>query len=182
MTYWLNYEKIKTHEYEGVVTSIKLNKKNVNLLISSTLQLNATVLPENSSSKKIKWVSSNINVAVVSSTGKITAKRLGIAVISAISSNQSKVDTCKITVIQPVKSLALSKTKELLKKGKFFKLIASVLPSNASNKKVIWKSSNSEIVSVSANGVLYGVGKGTVYIQAISIDSMKVATCKVVVY
>ena len=59
-----------------------------------------------------------------------------------------KTAKCKFTVIQPVKSVKLNKTILTLGKGKNAKLIATINPSNASNKKVIWKSGNSKIATV----------------------------------
>ena len=58
-------------------TSATLDKTSANLTVGSSLQLNATVAPENVTLKKHGWSSSDKSVATVSSTGKVTAGRQG---------------------------------------------------------------------------------------------------------
>jgi len=89
--------------------------------------------------------------------------------------------TCKVTVLMPVKSVKLNKTKLILKKGKTTKLIATVTPANASNRKVTWKSSNSKIATVSSTGLVKAKTKGTAYIYVYTVDGKKSARCKVVI-
>ena len=75
--------------------SIKLNKTSVTLTLPSTktAQLKAIVT---GTSKTVTWKSSNSSVASVSSTGKVTAKAAGKAVISA--SANGKTAKCTVTV------------------------------------------------------------------------------------
>ncbi len=66
--------------------------------------------------------------------------------------------------------------------GQEVKITATVEPSNATNKKVNWTSSNTDVATVDANGVVTAKAKGIVYITATSAaDSTKSATCKVIV-
>ena len=64
-------------------TSITLDKTNLELKEGETAALTAAVLPDNSTDKTITWSSSNTSIATVSSTGLVTAKEAGSAVISA---------------------------------------------------------------------------------------------------
>lgn len=56
---------------------------------------------------------------------------------------------------------------------------ATVTPSNATNKAVIWTSSNENVATVSANGVVSAAGTGTATITATTIDGGFTATCTV---
>jgi len=56
-----------------------------------------------------------------------------------------------------------------------------VLPSNANNKKVTWKTSNIKIVKVGTTGIVKGIKKGIAYITVTSVDGKKIAKCKVTV-
>ena len=68
-----------------------------------------------------------------------------------------------------------------LKKGKTAKLTATINPTNANNKKITWKTSNSKVATVSSTGTVTAKGKGTVYISVYTNDGNKSAKCKVVV-
>ena len=57
------------------------------------------------------------------------------------------------------------------------KLIPTINPSNASNKKVIWKSSNKAITTVSSTGTVKGIKKGSCYISVVTVDGKKSAKC-----
>lgn len=88
------------------------------------------------------------------------------------------------TVVKPTK-LTLNKKSLVLTKysrNTGTKLNATVTPTNATNKSVIWKSSNSKVAKVDSKGNVTTVSKGTCIITAIStVDSKVKATCKVTV-
>lgn len=79
-----------------------------------------------------------------------------------------------------VKSVKLNKTSSSMTPNTSIKLTATVSPSNASNKKITWSSSNTKVVKVSQSGVVSAVGAGTATITAKSSNGKK-ATCKVTV-
>lgn len=79
------------------VTSVTLNKDTLNLKVGKTSKLSATVLPASAADKSITWFSSNTDVASVSSSGTVTAKKAGTAVITATAVN-GKNASCTVTV------------------------------------------------------------------------------------
>ncbi len=81
------------------VESVTLNRKNLELEESETVELTATVLPENASNKAIFWESSNQAVATVDENGKVTAVKLGNAIITATTKDGNKTTTCEVTVL-----------------------------------------------------------------------------------
>ena len=161
-------------------TGITLNKTSASLYKGETVTLNATVNPSDTTDKKITWKSSNTNVAAVSSSGVVTAKGAGTAVITAQTSNGKKA-TCTVTVKNSVEvtGVTLSKTSVSLYKGDTATLSATVNPSNATNKKVTWTTSNSNVATVS-NGKITAKGIGTATITAQTANGKK-ATCIVTV-
>ena len=164
-----------------VVTGVTINKKTASLKVAQILQLTATIAPAGATDKTVKWSSSNVKVATVSSTGKVTAKAVGSAKITVKTTDGSKTASCAVTVLQPVTSVKLSKTSLALLVGKASKLIATINPTNASNKKVTWKSSSPAIAAVSALGVITAKAKGTAAITVTSVDGKKTAKCNVTV-
>jgi len=163
------------------VLGISINPPSAVLKTKSMIKLLPVFSPFNTTDRRIVWSSNNVNIASVSLDGKVTAKSPGNCIITAITLNPQKVATCKISVFQPVTSLKMSKTNLILEKGHTSKLKVSVYPTNASNKKIKWKSSNVKIVSVTQSGSIKGLKLGTAYIYAYSIDGLKSTKCKVIV-
>lgn len=131
-------------------------------------------------SKKVKWSSSNRSVARVNSAGVVKGKKVGTAVITAKVGTQRY--TCRVTVRQPVTKLKLSRTGAILQKGKALTLTAKIKPVRAYDKRVVWKSSNSKIASVSDKGKVVAKKAGSVTITVRTRDGSKLsASCRVIV-
>ena len=81
------------------VTSVSLNKTAATLTSKgATVQLTATVSPNNATDKSVTWKSSNTSVATVSSSGLVTAVGSGTATITVTTNSGSKKETCNVTV------------------------------------------------------------------------------------
>lgn len=132
--------------------TITLNKKTATIYKGKTTTLKATVT--GAEAAKVTFTSNNTKVATVNkTTGKVTAKAKGTATITA-KYGDVKV-TCKVTVKNP--TLTLSKTSASVKVGKTTKITAKAIPSG----KVTYKSSNKKVATVSSNGTIKGIKKGT---------------------
>ena len=97
-----------------------------------------------------------------------------------------KYNTKGVSVTMPaikVSKVALNKTSATLKsKGQTVQLTATVSPSNATNKALEWKSSNTNVATVSSSGKVTAVANGTATITATAKDgSKKSASCKITV-
>ena len=90
--------------------------------------------------------------------------------------------TVTIQVVNPVKSIKLNAKSKSIKAKKSYKLKATVLPKNATNKKVTYKSSNTKVATVSSSGKIKAKKKGKATITVTSKSNPKVKTkCKIVV-
>lgn len=159
--------------------SVKLNVTAKTVYAGSKFTLKATVTPElASATNDVDWSSSKEAVATVDN-GVVTAKKAGSAVITA--KVGAVTATCKVTVRQHVTSVKLNATRKVLYNGKATTLKATVYPSNASNKAVTWKTSNSKVATVNAKGVVRAKKPGYAYITVTTKDSKKTARCKVTV-
>ena len=124
--------------------------------------------------KKVKWKSSNKKVVTVTKKGKIKAKKNGTAYITVYSKTKKKVkDRVKVKVVTYVSSVSLGSSTIYVRKGKDKTISATVKPSSASNKKLTWASSNTNIATVSQSGKVFGKQTGIVTIQATSKDGTK---------
>lgn len=91
----VRFQDIRTAEPS--ITSITLNAKSGNMKVGNVFTLKAAVKPDNAIIKKVTWTSSNSKVASVSTSGKITAKHPGTAVITGMTIN-GKSAKCTINV------------------------------------------------------------------------------------
>lgn len=78
-----------------------------------------------------------------------------------------------------VTGVSLNKSSLDLNVNKTAQLVATVKPSDASNKLVTWSSSNASVATVDANGLVTAVGNGIAIITVKTADGSKKATCKV---
>lgn len=157
--------------------SVTLSSSSESLFIGQSLQLTATVNPENTTDKTITWISDNASIATVSTTGEVTAIALGTANITAECGNVSA--TCAITV-NPITSeqLVMNYTVLTLKMGATQQLTAAIYPTNTTDQNITWTTSNSDIVTVE-NGLVTATGIGTATITA--QNGNQIATCTVTV-
>lgn len=159
--------------------SVKLNVTTKTVYTGSKFTLKATVTPELASvTNDVDWSSSKEAVATVDN-GVVTAKKAGSAVITA--KVGAVTATCKVTVRQHVTSVKLNAKSKVLYNGKATTLKATVSPSNASNKAVTWKTSNSKVATVNAKGIVTAKKPGYAYITVTTKDSKKTARCKITV-
>ncbi len=163
------------------VTGVTLDKTSTKVTVGSTDKLVATVAPVDASNKGVAWTSSNTAVATVSN-GVVTGVSAGTATITVTTADGGKTATCTVTVEnKAVTGVTLDKTAIKVAVGSTEALVATVAPADASNKEVTWKSSNTEIATVSSTGVVTGVSAGTATITVTTVDGGKTATCVVTV-
>ena len=171
------------------VDGISISDTSASIYKGSWKQLSAVVTPFGAADPAITWTSSNTAVATVDSTGKVTAvgipagETYGEAIITAQSSNPSVFSTCTIRVLQSVliTSLTLNKSELALNVGDEETLTVTGTPSNATNKVLLWTSSNPEVASVNAGKVI-AASKGSTVIRAEATDgSGKFVSCVVTV-
>ena len=84
-----------------------------------------------------------------------------------------------IKEIQPT-SVKLNATSKTIQKGKTYTLVATVAPSNATNKKLTYSSSNKNVATVTSNGTIKAINYGTAVIT-VKTSNKKTVTCKVTV-
>ena len=88
---------------------------------------------------------------------------------------QPKPDSVKVS------GVSIDKPTLSMTEGETANLTAIVMPENATNKAVAWKSGNSGVADVDASGKVTAVKAGTSDITVTTADGGKTATCKVTV-
>lgn len=160
------------------VTGISLSKTSATLNKGESIQLSYSVVPTGATLQgQVSWVSSAPSVATVDGQGNVKAMSAGTADITV--SLEGFTATCKITVVVPVSSVSLNKSSIELVKGDSETLVAIISPSDATDKSLSWKSSNTAVAKVDQSGKVTAVDGGNATITVTA--SGKTATCDVTV-
>ncbi len=152
------------------------------LKVGGTAQLRATVTPDAATDKSVSWSTGNANVATVDGNGLVTAVGVGTATITCTNS-AGQTATIDI-IVEPtlVTSISLDRNTATMNAGESFALVVTILPEDATDKSVTWKSSNDGVATVSVDGVVTAVGAGTADVTATANDGSGLsATCVVTV-
>jgi uncharacterized protein YjdB len=167
------------------VTGVTLNQSSLTLAVNGTAVLTPTVEPNNATNKNVSWSSSNPGVATVNN-GTVTAVSAGSATISVTTADGGFFDTCDVTV-EPadpntvaVTDVTLNESILTLEIDDTATLIATVNPSNATNKDVTWSSSNNNVATVDG-GTVTAIAEGTATITVTTADGGFFDTCDVTV-
>ena len=155
-------------------TRIILPEKSVRLL-------DPNITPSYATDQRLKWSSSNEEVAVVNSKGRVVALSSGTATIQAMTTDGSEVcASCEVEVRRMVESIQLSNTSISLVTGNVFSLNAIVSPKDAYDTSLTWSTTNDDIAMILGNGRIVAVLAGKATITAKANDGSGVtATCEV---
>ncbi len=151
------------------VENVSLNKTNIKLSVNDKETLTAIVKPDNALIKNVFWSSSNKDVALVNNDGEIKGIAPGETVITAATWDGNFTAECTVTVVATssgiksdsiqsshvqVSKIEISGISKKIAAGKKLILKVNVLPKNASNQKLIWRSSNPKIATVTKTGAV----------------------------
>ena len=128
----------------------------------------------------ITWTSSDPSVATIDEYGKVTALKTGTTTIYAKSYNDLRAE-CVITVIQLASKITVNQTSVSIYPVEKAMLTWTLSPSDVTETKVTWKSSNKAVATVNSKGVITAVAPGTCYVTATCAtrDGVKAATKKI---
>ena len=129
-----------------------------------------TVLPDNTNDKTLTWKSSDSSIATVDENGKVTPVKLGTCYITASSIVSGVEKKVELTVGKLSEKLEINCQAPDLIEGQKVRLIATVLPEDATDKTAKWTSSDDSVAAVDANGVVTALKAGKVKITATASD------------
>lgn len=146
---------------------ISLDRTSITMEKGKTDSIGVTLNPVDATDT-ITYTSSNTNVVTVSGTGLLTAKNVGTSQITVRTSGGLST-TCSVVVEAasvPATEITLSKTTLKMLPEESIVLSATVLPDNATNKKITWSSSDEAVVTVNQGGTVTAKSAGTATIKA----------------
>ena len=176
---YANGKGIKYVAQDIHATSIRLDITNKTAEYYDEFQLTATIAPQNFTDA-VTWTSSNEDVATVSDTGYVEVCGVGTAVITVTAGNVKA--ACTVTVPQLIDWIEFDEDEIELKSGETYQLRPDISPSNATNKKLKYTSSDTKVAEVSASGLVTAKSEGEARIRAAATDgSDEYAVCYVTV-
>ena len=138
-----------------------LSISETSLLAGQIIQIHADVYPDYATNHHLTYSIDDPNVASIDSSGVLKAKREGKATV-IISSDDGPTKNIAVTVKKPipVTAIKLGAEKIKLKKNKTKYVSAAAIPSNASDKTLIWASKNPKVATVTQDGMIRAITSG----------------------
>ena len=134
-------------------TSISIIPENITIGVGETYQLATSILPENAS-KDVAWsiyYEWESYIASVSNDGVITGHTEGDVTVVATTINGLKA-YCSVKVITKVTGVTLDKTSLVIQPGSTKSVTATIQPNNATNKELVWRTTNENVAKIKVSG------------------------------
>lgn len=155
-----------------------------------TRTITASIIPSDATNKEVTWSCSDESVVSLSDapypaleTQKtVTALKIGTAMLSVKTNDGGYSAQCQVVVTEKrvkVDGVSLNLTSATMVPGEQLALIATVSPSNATDKTVTWLTSDASIATVTSSGTVTAKGSGTATITVKTNDGGMTATCVV---
>jgi xyloglucan-specific exo-beta-1,4-glucanase len=158
------------------VTGLFITPSVDSLDVGEQVQLTANVTPADA---EVTWYSVNSAVASVSTSGLVTGNKAGLSIITATAGDK-RVTIPVVVGILP-SGISLTPSADTIKIEGTTQLSATILPEDASDKKVVWSSNKPTVAGVDTLGLVTGKSAGSAVITASSTDGSVKATCAITV-
>ena len=154
------------------VSRVTVEPASCQVFLDSTVTLVATVFPADAHDKTVTWSSSDETIATVTQGGVVSTHALGNCTITASAGGKSA--TCQVTVIPPVVITGITlEPKELeVYVGEVHNLNATITPEDATDKTIVWTTSDDAVITVNAQGVVTPTGEGSGYVVASTVNGL----------
>lgn len=159
--------------------NVKIDKTTINK--GETIKLNVEILPEEAKNHEVIYSSNNNNVAQVDGSGNITGIKSGKATITVKAKENNVSSSVNITVYTPVSDVILQEDEIYLQKEEEITIKPIILPADASNKNISFKSLDTNVVTVTNNGLIKAIEEGTTTIEVKTEEGKITKQVKIIV-
>lgn len=174
----------KVHVTPAKATNIHLNHNSLDLLVGETDVLRVTSTADGNSLgigivTKLNWESSDSRVATVSNDGEVSALSVGNTTITVTDAESGLTAKCNVNVTsKSVVGISCSESVRVMVGGSAC-IKATIKPDDATNKTIIWTSSDPSVATVDNEGNVRGVALGETVVTAKTEDGGFEAKCNV---
>ena len=159
--------------------NVKIDKTTINK--GETIKLNVEILPEDAKNHEVIYSSNNNNIAQVDGSGNITGIKSGKATITVKAKENNVSSSVNITVYTPVSDVILQEDEIYLQKEEEITIKPIILPADASNKNISFKSLDTNVVTVTNNGLIKAIEEGTTTIEVKTEEGKITKQVKIIV-
>lgn len=163
------------------VTGIEIKPQRLEIDDGTSGKIMARVLPEDATETAFTWSVSREDVLQLDSKGRYRALKPGTAVVTATSKEGNFSASCHVTVKSVEASGVFIQNTLSLDVGETKIPVWRMVPVNATNKSVIWRSDNPEIVKVDKAGRVTGLQRGVANIHITTVEGGFHGVCQVTV-
>lgn len=162
-----------------LATNLVFDVSDYSMKVGEYYTIGYTLSPEDCEVKTLEWTSSdNSIVSIVDSEGRIQAKNMGTAIVSARTIDGSDLYAEILISVSPifVSGIELSMTNIEMKRNTTLSITATLYPDDATYKDLSWTSSDENVAIVDDNGKISAIGIGTAVITVLALDNCSVST------
>ena len=168
------------------INKIELNTKTININVGGTYPITYKLTPRNATLHSIEYYSSDESIVKVDNSGKVEGLKEGRAIVTVsdkitgiketidvnVSDKNQVIDdnNTEVSVNAP-KSISINPKMISLNIGGSRKLEVTITP-DKTNKKVTWRSLNSDVATVSSDGLVVGKKEGSTKIIATTVNGL----------
>ena len=162
---------------ENEIERIEFEEFEYELVVGNEYNLIPIITPNKLQDKKLYWESSDENVATVND-GNIVGISNGEVTIKAIAGEKEA--ECTVKVVTLVEDFKLEQDSITVEVDEIKPIGTIFIPEDASNKEIIWESSDPTVASI-LNGEVNGVSVGNATITATTKDGNRESSCEITV-
>ena len=161
------FQKFVDFEIYDHTTGIQISEREAKLHKKEQYRIVANTLPLGTSDNRLYSYSTDDNVATVNAEGIVTAENLGVCYITIRSVDREYESTFRVEVVPAeAQEIYLDYSQLTIEIDQTKQLIATILPPDASENKLLWNSTDKTVVDVDAEGVVKGIGMGNAVVSA----------------
>lgn len=156
--------KVTVQVKEKVVETVEISDDQLDIFLGDQYQLEAVVSPSDATYPELTWTAEDPDIVTVLSDGKIQGNSCGQTTITAMAVNGVS-DQIQVNISEIKAETITITAPETLQLGQTHQLEYCLLPSDTTDREVVWSSADQEIIEISQDGTIVakGLGKTTIY-------------------
>lgn len=164
------------------IEKIGLTIDNTTLLKGERKKLEVTISPQEASSHRVTYTSSNSKVATIDEQGNIQAIRSGSTTITVKAEENKVQNQIDLKIYSKVTGITIDQKEIYMQPEDNFQIFTTIEPEDANEPGVQYRSTNSNVASIDAKGIISAKQEGETKIIVSSQENSNIyQECKLVV-